>query len=133
MKCIVVIALASAYINGFSQISSIWKGNAPGHEHKWEWPGNWSTDRVPDEFTDVIIPLDHTSGLNYPTISQVEVEINSLFIYPLAYIELKNGSIKIVDAGKSLFLNKQIIQNLKRKMRPGIEIKADEWTNTNKD
>lgn len=133
MKCMMVIVLAIACLNGFSQNSSTWEDNVPGYEPTWEWPGNWSTKMVSDEFTEVIIPLDCTSGLNYPAFSQVEIEITSLFINPLAYSELKNGVIKIIDAGKSLFLKVQLLPNLRRKLLPGTEISAEELTNIHQD
>jgi hypothetical protein len=80
MKYILILILSLTTIETFCQVTSIWKGNTPGHEVQWEYASNWSNNRIPDEFTDVIIPLDITLGKNYPVIRTLNVEVNSLFI-----------------------------------------------------
>jgi hypothetical protein len=96
-----------------SQTTSRWNGNTPGHERDWFLAANWSNNRVPDEFSDVIIPVDISIDRNYPVINggTTTVEINSLSIWPGATITLKTGTLSILDPERSYFSLYQILGN----------------------
>ena len=68
-----------------------WKGNTPGHELEWQYASNWSNNRIPDEFTDVVIPYDETLGKNYPVVQTTNVEINSICIRLGAQIQIESA------------------------------------------
>jgi len=109
MKNMLILLLVMITANSFAQITSIWKGNTPGHESQWECPSNWSNNRVPDEFTDVIIQVDISNDYHYPVFNMSETEINSLRIWPGAYLHLKSGNLFILDAASNYFNRSQIV------------------------
>lgn len=39
-----------------AQSTAVWQGGKPGQPTNWNCADNWSEGRVPDEFTQVIIP-----------------------------------------------------------------------------
>jgi hypothetical protein len=65
-----------------------WKGGAPGQETNWNCPKNWSNYRVPDEFSDVVIPDVSTTSLAAPVIKSGSFEVNSIQL-------LSNASLTI--------------------------------------
>ena len=111
MKTLIILALSMVAFKANGQILSIWKGNCSGHEHEWHYPSNWSTNEVPDEFSDVVIPLDVSAKTKYPVISQTTVEINSLHMWPGTVLTLQKAKLEIVDTGKSVFRRHQVIGN----------------------
>ncbi len=93
-----------------SQISSTWKGGTPGHEKSWHTASNWSNNHVPDEFTDVVIPLDNSCKENYPVILRGKNEIRSIWIHRGAKINVTStGELKIYSNEYSLFDRGQIV------------------------
>lgn len=108
MKTYLIIIISLFTFPSFGQIITIWKGNCPGQQHKWECPQNWSTSTVPDKFSDVVIPLDISEESHYPKISG-NAEINSLHIWPGATLTINLGQLKILDASKSVFRRHQVI------------------------
>ena len=73
----------------FSQKTTTWQGGTPGRENHWDCPSNWSTNTVPNEFSDVVIPDVSTSTQKYPIINEEEVEIKS--------IEVQSGASLILS------------------------------------
>ncbi|MBK9985349.1 MAG: hypothetical protein IPP15_23920 [Saprospiraceae bacterium] len=118
MKKLILFLFCLPSAISFSQKTSIWKGNSPGHPTDWHWAANWSTNALPDEFTDVIIPLDNGASINYPHIYKNDVEVNSLFMSLGANLVLDRHEIHILDLHKSYFLNDQIKHKVRLK---GIE------------
>jgi len=113
MKKFILFLFGLLPLMSFSQKAAIWKGNSPGHALDWHWPANWSSNSMPDEFTDVIIPLDNSTSFNYPQIQKGDVEINSLYISPGAMLLLNQFEIVILDVRKSYFKSSQIIRKIK--------------------
>src|SRR5687768_9921310 len=111
MKTILIITLSLVALNGYGQVLAIWRGNCPGHEREWNYPGNWSSNAVPDEFSDVVIPLDVSADAHYPVISGSMAEINSLHIWPGAVLVIEKGKVEILDIEKSVFRRHQVIGN----------------------
>ena len=111
MKTLLILTISLVAFKGNTQILAVWKGNCPGHERQWEHPANWSTNEVPDEFSDVVIPLDVSAEAHYPVISRTAAEINSLHIWPGAVLTINKGSLEIFDIGKSVFRRHQVIGN----------------------
>jgi hypothetical protein len=101
-----LLTLSATWMTG--QVTSIWIGDTPGHRTDWHQPYNWSNQRVPDEFTDVIIPLDETQSNNYPVYATGSAEINSLNIWPGAILHIKGGELIILDTGKNVYSPDQI-------------------------
>ena len=108
MKPTLIIILSLIALNCFSQVTSTWRGNTPGKETVWNCPSNWSNNSLPDQFTDVVIPVDISITYNYPVIND-EVEINSLSIWPGASLAIKNGSLTIQDMERSNYKRVQIL------------------------
>lgn len=64
----------------FSQITMTWKGGTPGKECQWQCPQNWTSNKVPDGFSNVVIPATVASGsLSNPVLNE-RTEVNSLRI-----------------------------------------------------
>lgn len=108
MKTAILILLTLFCMNSFAQVISIWRGNTPGQESKWDCPSNWSNNRLPDEFTDVIIQVDNSSRHKYPVLNTNREEINSLRIWPGACLILKEGNLYVLDAQASYFRHSQV-------------------------
>ena len=108
MKPTLLILLSLISLNCFSQITSTWRGNTPGKETDWNCASNWSNNFLPDEFTDVVIPVDISITYNYPVINS-EAEINSLSVWPGASLTIKNGSLTIHDTERSNYKRVQIL------------------------
>lgn len=111
MKTAMLILLSLIATISFAQVTALWRGNTPGHESKWDCPSNWSNNRVPDEFTDVIIQVDNSNKPQYPVLQLQRTEINSLSIRPGACIVVNQGTLYIMDPGKNYFSSHQIIGN----------------------
>lgn len=72
-----------------AQISATWQGGKPGRATDWNCPANWSEDRVPDEFTQVIIP----SGANYyPVIQYTPAPIDALLMESGTTLTIQDGA-----------------------------------------
>lgn len=116
MKSTMIILMSLLSFKSVAQIPSIWRGNTPGHETDWNYPSNWSKNDVPDEFTDVIIPLDNNPGHPYPVLTEGKTaEINSLHIWPGAYLTVEIGQLSVHDIERSIYLRSQILGNGKLK------------------
>lgn len=99
MKSILIFVITLTALNGYSQVAATWKGNTPGHELEWGYASNWSNNRIPDQFTDVVIPYDETLGKNYPVVQTATVEINSICIRTGAQIQIEyTCEIRLLDA-----------------------------------
>mgnify|MGYP001015538134 CR=1 len=60
-----------------AQTTATWAGGTPGRAQDWNCPTNWKEGRVPDEFSQVIIPADrHT----YPVIRTEVNDIDALLV-----------------------------------------------------
>jgi len=74
-----------------AQTSATWQGGKPDCTTEWNCPSNWSGGRVPDEFTQVIIP----SGKQfYPVIKCASTPIDALL--------MESGSTLAIQAGANL-------------------------------
>ncbi len=113
MRTLVILLMSTATMNSFSQINSIWIGNTPGHKQDWNCPSNWNNNRLPDEFTDVIIPLDDSITDNYPNFKSGRSEINSLSIWPGANLTMKGGELLILNTDKNYYDRNQIMGRVK--------------------
>ncbi|HRI61843.1 MAG TPA: hypothetical protein PK228_19025 [Saprospiraceae bacterium] len=88
------IILAANEVN--AQIQNVWVGGMPGRPIDWNVAANWSLQRVPNEFHDVVIPNTASTTFSYPVIDE-SVEIHSLRIE-------KGARLYILETGE-LFLN----------------------------
>lgn len=74
-------------LNG--QKMTTWQGGKPGRTTDWNCPANWSEGRVPDEFTQVVIP----TGANcYPVIQSAQVPIDALLLEAGARLTVQSGA-----------------------------------------
>jgi hypothetical protein len=93
------IQIASLFITLFfaanelnAQIQNKWVGGTPGRPTDSDVASNWSLQRVPDEFSDVMIPNTSTTTFSYPSIDK-SAGINSL--------RIENGAkLVIAETGK---------------------------------
>ncbi|MDQ3017152.1 MAG: hypothetical protein M3R25_10610 [Bacteroidota bacterium] len=105
-----IIMLSTKLLPG--QILSIWIGQTPGSERAWQQPNNWSTQTIPNEFSDVVIRTDETLTNNYPIYPSGLTEINSLHICPGAQLYIRSGDIVVLDNAKSYYHAAQIKRSL---------------------
>jgi len=88
-----------------AQIRNVWVGGMPGRPIDWDVAANWSLQRVPNEFHDVVIPNTSTTTACYPVIDG-EVEIHTLriesgarlFILETGKLDLNATGSKLSDA-----------------------------------
>jgi len=88
------ISIALAFFLGFNfsltaQITAVWKGGKPGRTTDWNCPANWSEGRVPDEFTQVIIP---TGANYYPVIRYAPTPIDALLMEGGSTLTIQDGA-----------------------------------------
>ncbi len=88
------ISIAIAFFLGISltlsaQNIAVWQGGKPGRTTEWNCPANWSEGRVPDEFTQVIIP---TGANYYPVIQYAPTPIDALMMEGGAKLTIQSGA-----------------------------------------
>lgn len=89
-----IILFSQTLLN--AQKTATWKGGTPGKPSEWNCATNWREGRVPNEFSDVVIPsiLNHT----YPVISTSVDDINALFLASEASLRIdKKGALTVYE------------------------------------
>ena len=82
-----------------AQIQNTWIGGTPGRPVDWNVAANWSLQRTPGTFDNIVIPNTSTTTFSYPVIAGV-VEINSLTIDSGAkLVILETGHLKLMRPG----------------------------------
>lgn len=77
-----------------AQKTATWKGGTLGKPADWNCPTNWKEGRVPNEFSQVIIPDVSTSTFNNPVLASGEVEVWSIQIHSGASLRIgKNARL----------------------------------------
>jgi hypothetical protein len=90
--------LAEASLFGQTQV--IWKGGTPGRETKWECPKNWVGNKLPDEFSNVLIPDIVSSSNSFPELDDADVSINSLRIEGESILNIRpHGTLTVYAWG----------------------------------
>jgi hypothetical protein len=89
-----IFSIALILFFGFSfslsaQTTAVWQGGKPGRTTDWNCPANWSEGRVPDEFTQVIIP---SSASFYPVIQYAPTPIDALLMEAGARLTIQDGA-----------------------------------------
>ena len=92
-----------------AQKTATWKGGTPGRNTEWNCAANWKEGRVPDEFSNVVIPDVSTNTFSYPVIYAGIVEINSLDCAPAARLTTLSPARIIILEGS--LANKPVRQN----------------------
>lgn len=83
-----------------AQTTTIWKGGKPGRTTDWNCPSNWSEGRVPDEFTQVIIPF---GVIYYPVIQSTETPIDALLMEGGTLLTIKDGAELVILCETGIF------------------------------
>jgi hypothetical protein len=79
----------------FAQKIATWIGGTPGQEHAWTTAKNWSNNRVPDQFTTVVIKTQNTGHQAQPYITE-KVVVAELNVYAGAALTIhKTGVLEI--------------------------------------
>ena len=93
---IAIIALFSLIsLSVQAQKIATWKGGTPGRTTAWDCATNWKEGRVPNEFSNVVIPDVSTNTFSYPMIDK-DVEILSLSCTAPALLKIRNNAQVIV-------------------------------------
>ncbi|MBL7827237.1 MAG: hypothetical protein JNJ57_11435 [Saprospiraceae bacterium] len=81
--------------NAFSQTTATWQGGKPGRVNDWNCAANWKEGRVPNEFSQVIIP----SGAPFSPVIKTEVDpIDALLMEGTTTLTIQNGvTLSILD------------------------------------
>ncbi len=80
----------------FAQKTATWKGGTPGKPNDWNCSANWREGRVPNEFSDVVIP--NLENRNYPLINRNVDDINTLLVMSEASLTIgKKGSLSVFE------------------------------------
>ncbi len=77
-----------------AQKTATWKGGTPGKPNEWNCAANWKEGRVPNEFSQVIIPDVSSSSFSNPMVTSGEVEVWSIQIHTGASLRIgKNARL----------------------------------------
>lgn len=98
--CFFALALMTATSLN-AQLRNEWVGGTPGRPIDWNVASNWSLQRVPDGFHDVLIPNTASTTASYPVIDE-NVEIRSLRIESGAKLVILEAGYLHIDADVSL-------------------------------
>ncbi|HAD12054.1 MAG TPA: hypothetical protein DCF33_06400 [Saprospirales bacterium] len=91
------VLFATTAVN--AQKTATWKGGTPGKAQEWNCPTNWKEGRVPDAFSDVLIPDVAGIGGYQPVIRTASNEVNTLSIMPGARLRIEStGTLEVFDA-----------------------------------
>lgn len=96
MKRLIFLFFTLAFFNVNAQTTAYWLGGTPGSETRWDVAQNWSTQRIPNEDSKVIIQGTN-SGHNAMPIISGEIVV--------ATIELRHGGILEIQRGGELILS----------------------------
>ena len=103
-------------IGANAQMQNVWIGGTPGRPADWDIASNWSLQRTPDVFHDVVMPTTSTSTFSYPVIAG-NAEINSLRIESGArLVILETGHLSLLRPGtmEEALANKGTLENRSR-------------------
>lgn len=95
MKKILIATFTLFSIGLFAQQAVIWKGGTTGKEVNWNEARNWSNNKVPNKFSDVVNPDVSTITFAAPIIAGGSVELNSIQI-------LSNGRLRVDSSIKMI-------------------------------
>jgi len=76
-----------------AQKTATWKGGTPGRCTDWNCASNWKEGLVPNEFSDVVIPVLATSTFCYPVIEAENYEVASLVVHPGAALKVLGSAL----------------------------------------
>jgi Tol biopolymer transport system component len=93
MKTLLIAILSLITTITFAQQSVTSKGGTLGNETSWNVARNWSNNKVPNEFSDVIINDVSTSTFSAPVIKEGTIELNSIRI-------ASNGQLTVESTAK---------------------------------
>lgn len=83
-----------------------WKGGTPGKENCWTEPRNWDSNKVPDEFSHVVIKVRNNGHFAMPII-HTNVQIEAIEVHSKAYLTItEKGTLLLYGAD----LNRDDIQ-----------------------
>lgn len=80
----------------FAQKTAVWIGGQAGRESDWDCPENWSGNRVPNEFSDVVLPDISSQSRALPVIKTGFVQINSLSVDASTVLLVADGARLLV-------------------------------------
>jgi hypothetical protein len=93
MKTLLIAIFSLFTTITFAQQAVTWIGGTPGNETSWNEAKNWSKNKVPYEFSDVIIPDVTTTTFSAPVIKRGTIELNALQI-------ASNGKLTVESEAK---------------------------------
>ena len=91
---IAIFTLTTTFIT--AQTTVTWVGGTPGKTTNWNEAKNWSNHRVPDEFSNVLIPDVSATTLASPVIESGKIELNALMLESNALITIHENAQLIV-------------------------------------
>lgn len=100
MKNVFVMLIMLIANLAFSQQVVYWKGGTPGQENNWHEAKNWSNNKIPDEFSHVIISPKNADQCPQPIINDF-VEVNRIDIYSRANLTINNTGEIYIDGSYS--------------------------------
>lgn len=101
MKTTVLILGLFTFLTNATFAQVIWKGGTPGAETQWNEARNWTTNKVPSEFDNVIITDLSSKGNFYPVINTKVQPIAHLNIQGGATLEITTKGELIIDGSNT--------------------------------
>ena len=109
MKTLLIALFTMISTITIAQNTVTWKGGTPGKETSWNEAKNWSNNKVPNEFSNVIISDISTSTFSTPIIKEGTIELNSIMIESSAQLTVET-SAKLIIYGYAEGLMKDNLQ-----------------------
>jgi len=117
--------LLSLCLSLSAQRTATWQGGKPGQPTEWTCAANWKEGRVPDEFTQVIIP---TRTGHYPIVQNTAALIDALLVEGGATLTIKDGAMLTVLCETGIFDGVTLLGQIRN---DGIlQIQGETGTNT---
>lgn len=96
MKTIIIFLSMISATSVFTQNQITWVGGTPGQETDWMTAKNWDQNKIPDEFSNVIIKQNNSGHFSQPTLDQ-ETVIASLELQSRAQLTIKKDGTLVID------------------------------------
>jgi hypothetical protein len=86
-----------------AQAKSTWKGGTPGRAHEWNCAANWLENRVPNEFSNVVVPNVSSTTAAAPVISAGDFEVNAIWVAADAHIFIeRSASLTVLSTANGI-------------------------------
>ncbi|MBI5914625.1 MAG: hypothetical protein HY842_04555 [Bacteroidetes bacterium] len=111
MKTILTLVICLSQWAATAQVMATWKGGSPGRETEWQCPGNWNTNRTPDQFNNVHIPDVSAGSGSFPVIEGDAGSVNALVVAAGAKLMIAPSGSLVVEWAESTLVSGDLLND----------------------